>query len=84
MDVGVNYALHRGARKSAGGLKRTFYCRRSGVGMLQSSNEANQKRLRKSQGTIIVQQNHLDKYVGLTDSSDGTSTVSVHLEYGCC
>ena len=48
-DIGVNYTLHSGSKRTPYGSKQVYYCRRSGTERVSSHNEGN-KRARKSQG----------------------------------
>ena len=50
MDVGVNYTVHRGSRKTSNGSKLIYYCRRSSVSRKKA--EAS-KRAEKSQGMFL-------------------------------
>ncbi|KAK3880456.1 hypothetical protein Pcinc_015058 [Petrolisthes cinctipes] len=50
-DIGVNYTIQRGSRKTPYGSKLVYYCRRSGLERVSSQAAQENKRSPKSQGT---------------------------------
>lgn len=50
MNIGVNYTAHSGSNTTRDGLKKIYYCRRSGV--KKASGDSCNKRAEKSQGKL--------------------------------